>query len=366
MTASPKRFSVPPNILQIDPYIPGKPEEELIRELGLKRVIKMASNENCLGPSPLAVNAMKGSFERAHRYPDGSGYYVRKAISQKQHVGLENIILGNGSTDLVEILARTYLQPGENAITADQTFLMYRMAAVSVNACCKSVPLVNYTYDLPAFIRSIDQKTRLIFIANPNNPTGTMLTKRQIEEFLPQVPPEVIVVIDEAYSEYVDSPEYPNGIEYLDQYSNLIILRTFSKIYGLAGIRIGYGIACPEMIQDMNRIRSPFNTNALAQAGALAALGDFDHIARSRELNRKQREFLSNELKKMNVTLVPSVANFLLILVADSTQVYEGLLRRGVIVRPMNSFNCAEGLRVTVGTEEGNRVFLEALKTVLP
>ena len=359
------RFGVASHILQIDPYKPGKPEDELARELGLSRVFKMASNENCLGPSPLAVEAMKAAVEKTHRYPDGSGYALRQELSRKLKMPFPQIIPGNGSTDLVEIIAHTYLQPGDNCITADQTFVMYRIAAISVNAKCITIPVRNFSYDLDAMLGAINSRTRVIYIANPNNPTGTMIPRREFEAFLREVPPDVLVIHDEAYCEYVERTDYPNGLEYIDKHPNLVVLRTFSKIYGLAGIRIGYGISCEEIILNLNRVRSPFNTSSVAQAAAIAAINDNEHIRRSREHNRTERKFLETELLARNIPYVPSVTNFVLLNVPDCMRIYDALLHHGVIVRPMKSFNNQEGIRVTVGRHEENVAFLAALEKVL-
>lgn len=365
MSTTSYRFGVAPHILQIDPYKPGKPEDELVREMGLSRVIKMASNENCLGPSPLAVAAMKDALEKSHRYPDGSGFYLRQALSRKLNVPFSQIIPGNGSTDLVECLARTYLQPGDNSITADQTFVMYRIATLGVNAECITVPVKNFSYDLDGMLRAINERTRIIYIANPNNPTGTMIPRREFEAFLREVPPDVLVVHDEAYCEYVERDDYPNGLEYVEKHPNLVVLRTFSKIYGLAGIRIGYGVSCEEVILNLNRLRSPFNTSSLAQAAAIAALNDTEHLQRSREHNRSERKFLETELLARNIPYVPSVTNFVLLNVPDCMRIYDALLHHGLIARPMKSFNNQEGIRVTVGRHDENVAFIGALEKVL-
>jgi histidinol-phosphate aminotransferase len=358
------RFAVAPHILQIDPYKPGKSEDELIRELGLPKVYKMASNENCLGPSSLALDAMKTAAEKTHRYPDGSGYLLRKKLSTHLNVPMEQIILGNGSTDLVETIARAYLQPGDNTITADQTFVMYRIATIAVNGECRMIPVRQFSYDLEGILRAIDSRTRVIYIANPNNPTGTMLGSREFENFLREVPPDVLVVHDEAYREYVDG-DYPDSVDAARRNANLVLLRTFSKIYGLAGIRIGYGVSCEEIILNLNRLRSPFNTNSIAQAAAIAALDDTEHLRRSREHNRVERRFLETELKARHVPFVPSVTNFLLLTVPGCMRIYQAMLQQGIIARPMKSFNNQEGIRVTVGRHEENTAFLAALENAL-
>jgi histidinol-phosphate aminotransferase len=365
MTENNSRFNVPSNILKIEPYLPGKPEEELMRELGLTQVIKMASNENCFGPSPAAMEAMKTSLEKVHRYPDGNGYYLKKALSEKLGAPTERIILGNGSTDLIEIIARTYLEHGFNTVTADQTFLMYRVVTVGMNAECKTVPLGDFTFDLPAIQNAIDDHTRLVYIANPNNPTGTIVKRNALESFLKQVPSRVLVVLDEAYFDYVEDRDYASGLEFVKQYENLIVLRTFSKIHGLAGIRIGYAIACEEIITNLNRIRPPFNTSSVAQKAAIAALTDVNHIHFSRQTNREQRDLLQNKLRELNIPFVPSVTNFVLIPHADADRIFKELLVRGIIVRSMRSLSCDDGLRVTIGKPEENQAFLEAFQSIL-
>ena len=365
MTENNSRLNVPSNILKIEPYLPGKPEEELMRELGLTHVIKMASNENCFGPSPAALEVMKTSLERVHRYPDGNGYYLKNALSEKLGVQPGKIILGNGSTDLIEIIARTYLEPASNTVTADQTFLMYRVVTVGMNAECKTVLLRNFTFDLPAILNAIDDQTRLVYIANPNNPTGTIVKRNALESFLKQVPSGILVVLDEAYFDYVEDPDYASGLEFLDRFENIIVLRTFSKIHGLAGIRIGYAIATEEIITNLNRIRPPFNTSSVAQAAAIAALSDVNYINFSRQTNREQRELLQNKLRALNISFVPSTTNFVLVPLADAERIFKELLVRGIIVRSMRSLSCDDGLRVTIGKPEENQAFLEALQAIL-
>jgi histidinol-phosphate aminotransferase len=359
------RFTVPENILKIEPYIPGKPEEELMRELGLSHVIKMASNENCLGPSPAATQAMALATTRVHRYPDSGGYYLKKALSQKFGFPMEQIILGNGSTDLIDMLARTYLQSSSNSIIGDQTFLMYRVVTMAMNAECKAVPIRDFHYDLDGIIAAVNDRTKIIFLANPNNPTGTIISKSAFEAFLSKIPSEVLIVLDEAYFEYVEDEKYFTGLDFLNEYQNLIVLRTFSKIHGLAGIRMGFGIACEEVISNVNRIRSPFNTNLVAQAGAKAALEDINHIQKSKEHNQNQRKILEDAFRSMNIPFVPSNANFVLLLMQDAEQIYKELLLHGIIVRSMKSLRCNDGLRVTIGKAEENQAFLKALKALI-
>lgn len=359
------RFPIPSHIQEIKAYVPGKPEEELMRELGVSRVCKLASNENSLGPSPAAMQAVKEVLEKSNRYPDGSGYYLRMALAGKLNVPFSQIILGNGSTDLVEMLGRAYLQPGLNSVTSEQSFVMYRIATLAAGGRCVLVPVSNHRYDLDGIRRVINKDTRLVFIANPNNPTGTMVTKSELEAFLKAVPPHVLVVLDEAYKEFVGREDYPNGLDYLADHPNVVVLRTFSKVYGLAGLRIGYGVACEEVVTNLNRVRSPFNTGSLGQVAALAAIHDDAHVERSARSNREEREFLNRELDSMKVPRVDSVTNFILIPIDNSMAIFNKLLREGIIVRPMPTFSGHEGLRVTIGRHEENVAFLAALKKAL-
>jgi histidinol-phosphate aminotransferase len=263
------------------------------------------------------------------------------------------------------LIARTYLQPHHNTIIADQTFLMYRIATLSMNSTCVAVPLRNYHFDLNAILQSMNKDTRIIFIANPNNPTGTFIKKADMNRFLEEVSPDVLVVLDEAYIDFVTDPDFPDGISYLQKHQNVIVLRTFSKIYGLAGIRLGYGIAAEEIIDHLNRVRAPFNTNMLGQAAALAALEDQDHYLNSRKVIQEERSFLEAELGNLGLLFVPSVTNFIFLPIQNASDIYERLLRKGIIVRPMKSANHREGLRVTIGIHEENQAFLNALKNVL-
>jgi histidinol-phosphate aminotransferase len=352
----------PDHVLRIQAYNPGKPQELLLRELNVPRIIKMDSNENAFGPSPAAVSAIKLAAEQTHRYPEGGGYALRNALSSKMNLAPDNIILGNGSTELVEILARTYLTSQHNTVTADQTFTMYRTATVAMGAECRLVPVSQFTFDLDAILDAIDESTRIVFIANPNNPTGTIVRKRELQMFLQKAPALALIVLDEAYLEYAEDPEFPNGADYLAEYSNLVVLRTFSKIHGLAGMRIGFGMAHPEVVADLNRIRSPFNTSAPAEAGAIAALQDEEHVKRSRDLNRRERQFLEQELARMQIPFVPSCTNFLFLPIPDAEEVARKLLQKGIVVRPMRAFNQTAGLRVTVGAHEDNLAFLSALR----
>ncbi len=357
---------VPENIARIVPYAPGKPIEQVERELGLSGSIKLASNENPLGPSPAALEALRGALPRLHRYPDGSGHYLRHRIAELNRVAPEQVILGNGSTELVEILARTFLGLDGAAVMSDQAFIMYWIAVMAVNGNAVTVPLTSQRHDLPAMASAVSPATRLVFIANPNNPTGTYVTHGELAAFLRRVPEETLVVLDEAYREYVTASDYPDTTGMLRAGRRLAILRTFSKIHGLAGLRLGYALTTVEVSAAAEKVRSPFNTSSLAQAAGLAALDDVEHVKRSREHNARELVFLQHELVRLGVGLTPSVANFVLVDVRrDAEAVFAALLRRGVIVRPMGAYDFPTCLRVTVGTRRENEAFLGALRPVL-
>jgi histidinol-phosphate aminotransferase len=350
----------PEYVLEIRPYVPGKPIEELERELGITNSIKLASNENPLGPSPEALRAIAGCLGELNRYPDGSGYYLKKALSAALSVSEEEIILGNGSNELLDIAARTFLRPGDEAIMASPSFVFYSMAVQAVGGRAVQVPLQNYCHDLDAMGAAITPKTRMVFIANPNNPTGTINRKNEFDRLMEKITGEMLVVLDEAYYEYVSDSEYADSMKYLHSEKNVLILRTFSKIYGLAGLRIGYGIAKKEILLDMNRLREPFNTNSIAQKAAIAALSDKVHVQRSKSVNEEGRKYLYEQLDAIGVACVPTETNFIYIPVEDSAAVNDALLRLGVIIRPMGP----KAIRVTIGLPEENRRFIEALKKV--
>jgi histidinol-phosphate aminotransferase len=350
----------PDYVSAIRPYVPGKPVEELERELGIAGSIKLASNENPLGPSPMALAAIKNSTNDLNRYPDGGGYYVRNALSEKLSVKPEDIILGNGSNELLDIVARTYMRPGEEAIMATPSFVVYAMAVQSLGGKAIQVPLKNYTHDLPSMYGAITDKTKIVFIANPNNPTGTINRKDEFDVFMEGLPEGILTVMDEAYYEYVSDFHYADSMKWFRKGKDILILRTFSKIFGLAGLRIGYGIAGAGIINEMNKLRPPFNTNSIAQGAALGALRDDDHVRRSRETNEEGKQHLYRGLTQMGVGYVPTEANFIYIPVDDSLGLYEKLLRKGVIVRPMGP-----ALRVTIGVAGENERFLDALKSVM-
>lgn len=358
-------IKAPDYVLRIQPYVPGKPLEELERELGIENSIKLASNENPVGPSPKALEAMKGFFSDINRYPDGAGYYLKKALAKKlsagESISEDELILGNGSNELLNIAAKTFIQDGDEAIMAVPSFVVYSMAVQGVGGKAVQVPLKNYTHALSAMADAITPGTKMIFIANPNNPTGTINRKDEFERMMGKVPDHIIVVLDEAYYEYVTAADYADSMKYLHTEKNVLILRTFSKIYGLAGLRIGYGIAKKEILNDMNRLREPFNTNTIAQRAALAALNDSEHVAHSRNVNEAGKKYLYNGLDSLGVTYVPTEANFLYIPVQNARAVYNSLLKKGVIIRPMGP----QAIRVTIGLPEENKRFIEAFRTVI-
>lgn len=355
-------LKVHPDIASLSPYVPGKPVEELERELGIAKAIKLASNENPRGPSPKAVSVLDHAARTLHRYPDGGAHALRAALAQRFKVTPNHVILGNGSDELIGLLARTFLAPGDEAIMASQTFVIYKMEVTAAHGVPVVVPMQDWRHDLPAMARAITNRTKLLFVCNPNNPTGTMVTAPDVEALMAHVPDHTVVVFDEAYYEYVRDPEFPDSLQYVNQNRPVIALRTFSKIYGLAGLRIGYGITTPEMTDYLNRIRPPFNANSLAQAAALAALDDEHHLRASRSLNETEQPLVEDGLRRLGLRPVPSQTNFLFFNVGrDGREVFDALLREGVIVRHI------EGpmIRVTIGLPEENRRFLAALTSVL-
>ncbi len=328
--------------------------------------VDLASNENPLGPSPKALEAILSELPRSHRYPDDGGRPLREALSERFGVAAEEVILGNGSTELVELLARTFLGREGWAVMAERTFILYRIAVLAVNGNAREVPLREGRHDLPAMAAACDERTVLVYIANPDNPTGTYVTAADLEEYFRKAPSSVITVLDEAYAEYMERPDYPSGLDSLLLGRRIVVLRTFSKAFGLAGLRIGFGLAPADLISAMERIRTPFNTSRTAQAAALAALEDPEHLERSRALVREGREFLEAEFRRRRLPFVPSATNFILLEIGrDAEAVHEDLLRRGVRTRPLGPYRFPRALRVTVGTNDENRRFLEALDEVL-
>src|SRR6056297_628317 len=359
-------LKVPEYILSIKPYTPGKPIEELEREYGISGSIKLASNENPLGASPKAVASMQAAMKSLHRYPDGSGYYLTRKLAAKLGVRPETVVLGNGSDDVIGMLARALLQAGDEAVMTAPSFLMYEILVKSVGGVPVFVPLNNLAVDLETMRAAVTEKTRMLFITNPNNPTGSFIKQDAFEAFLKRLPPSLTVVLDEAYIEFARDPSCLNGLSLIDGNPPIAVLRTFSKIYGLAGIRIGYGVMPAEMAGLLHRVRQPFNTSALAQAGAVAALDDEDFLYQTLELVATELDFLQTALNKMGVTSFPTQANFFLIDVKrDADRVFQDMLKEGVIIRSMVSYGYPRYIRVNVGKRQENLRFLEAFERVM-
>lgn len=365
-----------PGVQKLTPYSPGKPLDELEREYGITDAIKLASNENPLGPSPKAKAAIQQAMTELHRYPDGNGFELKQALADKLGVEQAQITLGNGSNDVLELIARTFVMPGEEVVFSAHAFAVYPIVTQAVNGVMKIAPATSsdhampYGHDLDAMLAAITDKTRVVFVANPNNPTGTWLKKDELYHFVKQVPERVIVVIDEAYFEYVEEAEYPNAMQWLAEFKNLVVTRTFSKIYGIPAVRIGYGVSHPELADLLNRVRQPFNVNMAAQAAAVAALQDDEYVAKSLQTNAAGMKQLEAACEELGLGFIPSVGNFMCIDVTSTTgvdagAVYEGLLREGVIVRPVANYQLPNYLRITIGTEQENQRFIAALKKVL-
>lgn len=354
------------HILKLTVYEPGKPVEELARDLGLREeeIIKLASNENPLGPSPKALEAMRSMLERSHFYPDGGGYELRGAVAQRLGLGLtrENIILGNGSNEIIEFIGHAFLRAGDDVVVARHSFAVYKLMAQLFGADTVEVADPDYTADLDAMLGAITPKTRAVFIANPNNPTGTMVGQEAIDRFMAKVPDHVLVIFDEAYHEFLD--DAPDVLSYVRAGRNVVVMRTFSKIMGLANLRIGYGITTPELAAVLQRTRQPFNANGIAQAGALAGLLDEEHMRKTRELTDEGRAFFEGEFAAMGLEFVPSFANFVLVKVGDGAAVFQSMLRKGIILRAMGSYGLPEWIRISVGTMDQNRRCIAELKVL--
>jgi histidinol-phosphate aminotransferase len=399
--------SVPRHVETLQPYVPGKPIEEVEREYGVSNVAKLASNENALGPSPRALAAAReacatvhlypdgsafflrralaaklasnenalGPSPRAlaaareacakvHLYPDGSAFFLRRALAAKLGVSMEEVAVGNGSNEMLELLVRTFLHEGDETLTAAGSFVVYRLATHAHGRTCVEVPMRERRYDLPALRDRLSPRTRIVFIANPDNPNGSHVGSGELVPFLESVPRDVMVVLDEAYVEFVTAPDFPDGLELRRRFPNVVVCRTFSKIYGLAGLRLGYLVASPEVVGYVDRVREPFNVNSVAQAAGLAALGDLEHVARSRALAESERPFLSQGLRALGATVWPSQTNFVLAELPGRAgrDLFEGLLRRGVVVRPIGG---PSAIRVTVGLRSENEKLIAALGQVL-
>jgi len=355
-------MKINPDIEKIVPYAAGKPLEELARELGVRNAIKLASNENPSGPSPKARKAIRDGLARLHRYPDSAAYALKEGLAKRWKVDFSQVIVGNGSNEVIELMVRTFIMPGDEAIMADRTFSLYRLMVTAGHGRCIQVPLKGERHDLAAMADRISENTRLIFICNPNNPTGTMVGGEEVERFLQRVPADALVVFDEAYGEYVTDPDFPDTLQALREGKNLIVLHTFSKIYGLAGLRIGYGIGPADVVNFLDRVRQPFNTSAVSQWAALAALSDEAHAAKSRRVNIAGKAYLYSVFQRMGIRFVPSQANFIYFEVPGSGRLlYDGLLREGVIVRHIQG----DHYRVTIGLPAENRRFVRSFEKVL-
>jgi len=356
---------IPERIRSLTPYKPGRPIEEVERELGIAGSIKIASNENPLGPSPLALAALAGALAGIHRYPDGGGVVLTEKLAGRLGVDPRRVVLGNGSNEILELACRLFAGPGDEVLFSADAFLVYPLVSTAVGATPVKAPPRGFEHDLEALAQRITPRTRLVFLANPNNPTGTIFRRRELETFLAQVPDDVVVVLDEAYFEFVDDELYPDGLAYLDQHPGLIVTRTFSKIHGLAGLRIGYGVTSLEIADAMSRLRQPFNVNLLAQVAATAALDDDSHVEASKALVRASRRRWALAFARLGLEAVPTHANFVLVRTGTGAAVTEALLHRGVIVRPMDAYGFPDHVRITFGTEAEDARAIVALTAVL-
>jgi histidinol-phosphate aminotransferase len=349
------------------PYPPGKPVEEVQREFGLKSVVKLASNENPIGPSPLALKAIVEEVGQLNVYPESGCHYLRQKLAARLNVPPEWLLFGNGSDEVVALLAMAFLEPGDNIVCSDLAFIRYEMGATSMGADTIHVPVKNWRHDVDGFLKAVNDKTQFVFFANPDNPVGTSITAADVERLLNNIPSSVMVVIDEAYYEFAcEKPDYPRSLDYLREKNNVIVLRTFSKAYGLAGLRLGYGVARPWVWDAVDRVRPPFNVNRLAQAGAMAAMDDTEHLRKTIETNDTGKAYLYAELATMGIEYIPTDANFILMnLSRPAGPVFDALLRLGVITRPMGMYKLPDFLRVSIGLPHENEVFCDSLRRVL-
>ncbi|MDQ6624453.1 MAG: histidinol-phosphate transaminase [Verrucomicrobiota bacterium] len=354
-----------PQLRDLAVYEPGKPIEETARELGADAasIIKLASNENPLGPSPKARAAMRAAIESAHLYPDGGGYYVRNALADRLGLPANHLILGNGSNEIIEFIGHAFLDASSEIITPEHAFIAYKIVANIFGAKTTEIPSPGFAQDLDAILSAISPETRVVFIANPNNPTGTLLTQEAIDRFMRAVPEKVVIVFDEAYFEYVERP--PDTLKFVREGRNVIVLRTFSKIHGLAAARLGYGMARAELIAVLQKTREPFNVNGLAQAAAVAALDDIEHQRRTKKMTDDGRTYLQEEFAEMKLPFVPSAGNFVLVKVGDGAAIFRELLQRRIIVRALKGYHLPKWIRISIGTTEQNRACIAALREVL-
>lgn len=354
-------------VKDIKPYKPGKPIEEVIKELGLTGdVVKLASNENPLGASPLAIKAMTAKIADSHLYPDDNCYYLKQRLSEKFSVPLANTIVGSGSVELIELIIKAYVNPGDQVIMSEPSFIMYKIACQIFGGERVAVPLKDQRHDIPTMIKAINAKTKIVIVDNPINPTGTIVEKESMDRFIKAVPPHVIVVLDEAYCEYIIDPGYPSGMDYLRDHPNIIVLHTFSKIYGLAGLRVGYGFGSEEIIGAMMKVRLPFNVNRIGQVAAGAALEDRAFVRQSLDNNEAGKEFLYRELLRLGLSHERSYGNFILVdFKRDAQEIFEALQRKGIIARTVFEYGLPTSLRITIGTPGQNRSLVNALQTIV-
>ncbi len=357
---------VPSYIESLEPYKPGKPISEVRRELGLAHIVKLASNENPLGPSPLALQELSKYVGEIHSYPNG-GYDLRAVLAEKYDLKIENVITGSGSEGIMSNIIRTFLCDEDEVLTTEAAFIGFQVLARSRGITYRTVPYKEWHYDLPALANQINRRTKIIYLANPNNPTGTMFTKQEFDTFYKKVPERVLIILDEAYFEYArDNPRYPDSMHY--RYDNVITLRTFSKIYGLAGIRIGYGFAHEELIGNLLKVKLPFEPSTLAQAAGIGALRDKEFLHKTLEINSLGLKFVTKSLRELDFTVIPSEANFVMVVRENEHDVnflYHELLKQGVIIRPLKAFGLPHCLRISIGTDEENRFFIDKLKNVV-
>jgi histidinol-phosphate aminotransferase len=358
---------VPEWVESLKPYVPGKPIEETEREYNVTNVIKLASNENPLGPAPLAIEAMEAAVRKVHLYPDGSSYHLVRRLAK--HLGVEpnEVFVGSGSNEIIELIIRTFTTPEDETVLSAGSFVMYKVALHSHGRRFVEVPMqAGYRYDLQAMAKALKPTTRLVFLANPDNPTSTAFSRSELDAFLQKVGPDTLVILDEAYFEYVDWAEYPNGLDYFRKLPNLIVLRTYSKIYGLAGIRLGYGIMNPKLVGYLNRTKMPFNLTSLAQVAGIAALDDVEHLRTTRETTHRGLRYLERELRALGIDVPPSHANFVFVNLKGPAQpVYEQLLRRGIITRPVPGSGWPNALRISAGLQSHNERLVKALAEIL-
>lgn len=353
------------NIRNLPIYQPGKPTEEVEREFGIFSSIKLASNENPLGASPTIISELQKALQNIHIYPDGECYEIKQALANFLAISPAKLTIGNGSENILELIVKAYLHDDNNAVISEYAFLTIPIILKSYGVVTKVVPALNWSHDIEGMIDAVNENTRVIFFVNPNNPTGTYLNDEKFRKILSAIPPKVLIVCDEAYAEYMTSDDYPKTQEYLSSHPNLIITRTFSKVYGLAGLRIGYAMSSPEIAEILNRTRLPFNVNSFAAKAACVALKDQWHVKESIRINQEGMQQITAELKKMNISFIPSVGNFVTIDVGDAEKIYQKLLQEGVIVRPLKAYNMHHHIRVTIGKPEQNQRFLQTLKKIL-